>query len=177
MKTIISILSAFLLFSFAIVTFAQEGKDVKKEDKEVKKEEKVEVKGKVVDDGIIYGEDISSDLAEVQIADLLAKPDEYNGKNVKIIGNITDVCQSAGCWMILSDGTNTMRISTGHKFFFPKDATGKAVSQGTFKVIEETEEHAKHMNEESKNPSMKTEDIKGPQKTFVVITTGTKILK
>ncbi|RPI15156.1 MAG: DUF4920 domain-containing protein [Ignavibacteriae bacterium] len=175
MKNILSIISAFLLLSFITVSFAQDNKDEKKDEK---KDEVIEVKGKQMDDGVLYGDDFSSgDIAEVTITDLLAKPDDYSGKVVKITGDITDVCQSAGCWMMLTDGTNSMRISTMHKFFFPKDAKGKVTAAGTFKVIEETEEHAKHMNEESKNPTMKTEDIKGPQKTFVLQTTGAKILK
>lgn len=166
MKYITGILAVLLFIGFTAISFSQE-----------KPEEKVEVKGIQHDDGMLYGAEMNAELTEVTIADLIAKPDEYNGKVVKLSGNITDVCQSAGCWMILSDGTNTMRVSTLHKFFLPKDATGKAISEGTFKVTEETEEHARMMNEESKNPTRKTEDIKEPQKVFLVQATGIKILK
>jgi hypothetical protein len=166
MKYITGIIASILLTGFLTISFAQENK-----------EEKIEVKGVQQDDGVLYGAELNAELNEVTFADLIAKPDEYNGKVIKISGNITDVCQSAGCWMILSDGTSTMRVSTLHKFFLPKDATGKAISEGKFKVTEETEEHARMMNEESRNPTMKTEDIKGPQKVFLIQATGIKILK
>ena len=168
MKNIIGILSALLLFSFTTITFAQP---------EQKIEEKIVVKGVLQEDGVLYGAELNAELKEVAITDLLAKPEDYDGKVIKISGNITDVCQSAGCWMILSDGTNNIRVSTLHKFFLPKDATGKAISEGKFKVTEVTEEHSKAMNEESRNPTMKTEDIKGPQKVFMIQATGIKILK
>lgn len=168
MKNIIGISGILLLISFSTITFAQP---------EQKIEEKIVVKGVLQEDGVLYGAELNADLKEVAITDLLAKPEDYDGKVIKISGNITDVCQAAGCWMILSDGTNNIRVSTLHKFFLPKDATGKTVAEGKFKVTEETEEHAKSMNEESRNPTMKTEDIKGPQKVFMIQATGIKILK
>ena len=70
-----------------------------------------------------------------------------------------------GCWMRLSDGTNTTRVKTNHDFFLPKDIAGQnAIVYGTFKVTEISEDDAKHYNEESKNPNVKTESISGPQK-------------
>lgn len=174
MKNILNIISAFILISFISTACAQE---VKEEKKDIKVEEKVEVKGTVVDDGVLYGADLNKDLAVVSIADLIAKPDEYIDKTVKVSGKITDVCQGMGCWMILSDGTNSVKIMTMHKFFMPKDAEGNVMADGVFKTIEETEEHAREMLKESRNPNMKPEDIKGPQKVYIVQATGVKILK
>jgi hypothetical protein len=162
-----AIIIFILSFIFTGFTFAQnEEGDVK-----------AEVKGKKVDDGMIYGNDLSSELQTVQLSDLLAKPQDYEGKTVKLSGTVTDVCQMMGCWLMLSDGTNEIRVTTLHKFFMPKDcAKSKAVVDGTFKMTEISEEHAKKMNDESQNPKVKTEDIKGPQKVYTLEATGVKIL-
>jgi len=162
--------SAVLMFIFAFIftslTLAQNEGD-----------QNVEVKGKKVDDGMVYGNDLSSDMQAIVITDLLSKPQDYEGKTVKLNGTITDVCQTMGCWLMLSDGTSEIRVTTLHKFFMPKDcAKSKAVVDGTFKVTEISEEHAKKMNEESQNPKVKTEDIKGPQKVYTLEATGVKIL-
>jgi hypothetical protein len=138
---------------------------------------KSEVTGKKVDDGMVYGNDLSSDIQTIALSDLLAKPQDYEGKTVKLTGTVTDVCQMMGCWLMLSDGTNEIRVTTLHKFFMPKDCTkSKAVVDGTFKLTEITEEHAKKMIEESQNSKIKAEDIKGTQKAYTIEATGVKIL-
>ncbi len=77
----------------------------------------------------------------------------------------------------MTEGDNTVRIKTLHEFFLPKDIAGKnAVVSGTFKTTELTEEEARHYLEESKNPTMKPEDIKGPQKAYIIEATGITIL-
>lgn len=140
-------------------------------------DENAEVKGKQVKGGMLYGNDFSSDAAvevmEVAFADLLANPQNYEGKLIKTEGSVTEVCQSSGCWAMISDGTDELRVVTLHKFFLPKDcASGNAEIEGTFKVKEITEEQARHYNDEAKNPKVKTEDIKGPQKVYMIEASG-----
>lgn len=92
-------------------------------------------------------------------------------------GNMSEICRSGGCWTVLSDGTNTIRALTLHKFIMNKemDITGKvAVVEGVFSIKEITEEQAKHFAEESgKDPST----VSGPQKMYRIVATGIKILK
>ena len=77
---------------------------------------------------------------------------------------------------MISDGTNEVRVVTLHKFLLPKDcATNNTTVEGTFKVKEITEEQAKHYNDEAKNPKVKTEDIKGPQKVYMIEASGVLI--
>jgi hypothetical protein len=168
MKTFKSAVTIFILtFIFTSITFSQNDEA----------KEKAEVKGKKVDDGIVYGNDLNNDIQAVALSDLLANPQDYDGKTVKLTGTVADVCQTMGCWLMLSDGTNEIRVTTLHKFFMPKDcAKSKAVVDGTFKMTEISEEHAKKMNEESQNSKVKTEDIVGPQKVYNLEATGVKIL-
>lgn len=135
------------------------------------------VTGVKVDGGMLYGNDLSGDIPTVAISDLLAKPQDYEGKTVKLTGTVTDVCQNMGCWLMLSDGTNEIRVITLHKFFLPKDcAKSKAVVDGIFKLAETSEEHEKKMIEESQNSKIKTEDVAGTQKVYNIEATGVKIL-
>lgn len=143
-------------------------------------DENAEVRGKQVEGGILYGNDFNLDptaeTMQVTIAQLFENPQNLEGKMIKTDGNITEVCQSMGCWAIISDGTNEIRLVTQHKFFLPKDcAQSSATVEGTFKVKEITEEQARHYNDEAKNPKVKTEDIKGPQKVLMIEASGVLI--
>ena len=34
-----------------------------------------------------------------KVSDILAKPEQFDGKRVKIEGPVVDVCQMRGCWI------------------------------------------------------------------------------
>src|SRR5205085_11096995 len=61
-------------------------------------------------DGTLYGEDITKDSKAVQINDIIANLDTYKDKNVVVEGTVAEVCQEMGCWLVLSDGSNNIRI-------------------------------------------------------------------
>ena len=162
----IKLLPIFLL----LVSFTALTQDDGKKDGE-------KVEAKELPDGTLYGADINADLKILSVADIYADTTSYSGKNVVLKGNMSEICRSGGCWTVLSDGTNSIRALTLHKFIMPKDMdiTGKvAVVEGVFSIKEITEEQAKHFAEESgKVPSTVT----GPQKMYRVVATGIKILK
>jgi len=165
LKKITGILVLLIAFS-ANYVFSQ---------KEEHKDEKYEVKGKELTDGTLYGEDIDATLTVLKIADIYSNLEGYQKKLVVVEGDVTQVCQSMGCWTMISNGTDEIRAQTLHKFFLPKDLKNvKAVVQGEFETLEITEEQAKHFAEES---GQTTDNIKGPQKMQRVKATGIKILK
>jgi len=100
----------------------------------------------------------------VTLAEVTANADKYNGKTVKLKGNIADVCQREGCWLVLSDGERTIRIKMkDHKFVVPKDSGNKiAIVEGVIEKQELSEEMARHYAEESAGKVDPT-TIKGPQ--------------
>jgi cytochrome c-type biogenesis protein CcmE len=106
-------------------------------------------------EGTVYGKGVTASEV-VAISDLLAKPDTYVGKTVRVEGLITDVCPKRGCWMDLASDKEfqTVRIKVDDgEIVFPLDAKGKqAVAEGVFTKIEITKdqalEHAKHLAEE-----------------------------
>ncbi|HMS63668.1 MAG TPA: DUF4920 domain-containing protein [Ignavibacteria bacterium] len=168
----------FLLLLIAVaittsVSFAQHD-DMKSESKGEKSMEPVGVK---TDVGVLYGKSYDPGMTLVSYEELIKDPSANNDKVVMVQGNVLEVCQAMGCWMIMSDGTTGTRVKTGHEFFLPKDIAGQsAYVVGKFKVTEISEDDAKHYNEESSNPSVKTESIKGPQKVYELDATGIVIL-
>ena len=79
-------------------------------------------------------------LAETtSVARILADPDAYVGKKVRVQGKVADVCPMKGCWMELSeekDGSSLRIKVDDDVIVFPADAKGKlAVAEG---VVEAT---------------------------------------
>lgn len=86
-------------------------------------------------------------LAETtSVARILADPDAYVGKKVRIEGRIADVCPMKGCWMELSEGADAnasklrVKVDDG-VIVFPVTAKGKlAVAEGVVEAIPMTRE-------------------------------------
>jgi hypothetical protein len=169
MKTINYFL-ALVIFIFALNIKSQEDPGTHGEHK---------VEPKELADGTLYGTDIDATAPVMKISDIFTDAESYKGKTVVVEATLTEVCQAMGCWTVVTDGTNDIRAMTLHKYFLPKDlSTGvKVVIAGEFDIKEITEEQAKHFAEESKNPKVKPEDIKGPQKMYRIKATGIKVLK
>jgi Domain of unknown function (DUF4920) len=93
--------------------------------------------------------------AVTKVADLLAKPEQYIGKTVRIEGKITEVCQMMQCWIKVDDGSTKepmqVKVDDG-VITFPKDGAGKhAVAQGEFAKITMTkEEYISQLQREAK---------------------------
>jgi hypothetical protein len=92
-----------------------------------------------------YGKGVS--LTETtSIKEILARPDDFVGKTVRIEGPVLDVCPMKGCWMELGtpqgDGTASLRVKVEDGVIaFPVTAKGKlAVAEGTVEAIPMTRE-------------------------------------
>jgi hypothetical protein len=89
-------------------------------------------------EGTKYGEGVTL-TAATPIADIVAAPETYLGKTVRVDGTVTAVCEEMGCWMELSDPA----ISKGLRFkvedgviVFPLSAKGRRASaQGAVEKI------------------------------------------
>lgn len=92
----------------------------------------------------------------VSVADLLASPELYVDKVVRVEGTVAGVCPRAGCWMDLksADGSREVRVKVEDGVIvFPASIHGKhAVAEGTFRKITLTRDqgiaYAKHQAEE-----------------------------
>jgi hypothetical protein len=70
------------------------------------------------------------------IADILAKPDDFAGRNVRIEGVIVEICQSQGCYVTLQDPSGNklnLKVVDGELDFRELVKTGQyAVGEGVF---------------------------------------------
>lgn len=106
-----------------------------------------------------YGKPLSA-AQPVKVSELIASPDKFVGKVVKVEGLVTDVCAKRGCWMLIAGDKEfqTIRVKVDDGVIvFPMEAKGKkAVAEGTFTKIDLSKEQAleyqKHMAEEQKRP-------------------------
>jgi hypothetical protein len=121
-----------------------------------------------------YGKKITL-KEKTKISDILADPEQFNGKKVLVEGTVVDVCSNRGCWIKLASDKEfesiRFKVDDG-VIVFPMDAKGKtAVAEGVVSVrtyskeelIKQAEEHAKEEGKEF-DPST----ITGP-KTVVQI--------
>ncbi|MEZ4823915.1 MAG: DUF4920 domain-containing protein [Ignavibacteria bacterium] len=141
-----------------------------------KEEKSMEPVGVKTSAGMLYGNAIDESAKQLTYGDLLGNAESVNNTVVTVRGVVAEVCQAMGCWMVMTDGKTSVRATTGHNFFLPKDISGKEVIiTGTFKMTEISEDDAKHYNEESSNPKDESE-IVGPQQVYVIDATGIEVL-
>lgn len=123
------------------------------------------------------------------LATVLAKPDDYVGKTIRLDGVANAVCTGNGCWMaIAEDGSadaKSVRVKVEDGVIvIPVTAKGKKVSaQGVFELVsdehgkEAAAEHAKHTAEAKAGNAMKHEgehkhDAPASGKTYHLKGTG-----
>lgn len=141
-----------------------------------KDEKSMEAVGVKTPNGMLFGSPIDQNVKQLSYGDLLGNAESVNNTIITVRGVVAEVCQSMGCWMVMTDGNTSVRATTGHTFLLPKDISGKEVIiTGTFKMTEISEDDARHYNEESSNPK-KEEDIVGPQKVLLIEATGIEVL-
>lgn len=85
----------------------------------------------------VYGEGLTLEASETTpIATIVAAPDSWKGKHVRVEGTVTDVCPMKGCWMSLRQGDAALRIKVDDDVIvFPKEAVDHdAVAEGVVDV-------------------------------------------
>lgn len=124
----------------------------------------------------VFGEGVQLDT-QTRLAQVAEKPEDFAAAAIRLEGEIEDVCQKKGCWMVLKDGDQTVRVRfKDYAFFVPRDAKGReVVVQGLAKAETISEEVAKHYAEEGENPE-EAAKIKGPQQVISFTATGVVIL-
>jgi hypothetical protein len=132
------------------------------------------------DSGKTYGKGVVG-TENIQVSELLAHPDKYVGKTVRVEGVVVDVCEMRGCWMDLKSDGGKVRIKVDDGVMvFPVDARGKdAVAEGVFTKIEMTPDearaHAKHLAEE-KGQAIDAANVKdAPTVIYQIAGTGAVI--
>ena len=89
----------------------------------------------------IYGEGVKVEKA-TPIAKILADPDAFLGKRVRVEGGVLDVCPKKGCWIEVGDDKQHIQVKVEDDVIvFPTAAKGGiAAAQGVVEAIEMTRE-------------------------------------
>ena len=125
-----------------------------------------------------YGKGVS-DATPVKLSELMATPDAYVGKVVKVEGLVTEVCPKRGCWINVAGDkefqTIRVKVEDGVIVFPLTDKGKKVVAEGTFTKMELTKEQAieraKHEAEETRT-KCDPQSITGPQTVFQIMGIG-----
>lgn len=97
------------------------------------------------------------------LADILRDPAAFADRTVRVDGTVGGVCQRKGCWMMLRDGDNEVRVRfRDYAFFVPLDASGRrAAIEGTAKVEVTSEALRRHLAEDAGQPPEAVAKIAG----------------
>lgn len=97
------------------------------------------------------------------VSQILANPEAWAGKRVRVEGEVDDVCQMRGCWFSLKGDQpgKTMKFKvTDGEMEFPKDSAGKhAVAEGTVRLIPMSLEQTRKMKQHEADEQGKPFDI------------------
>ncbi|KFN51097.1 DUF4920 domain-containing protein [Arenimonas composti] len=97
----------------------------------------------------------------IDIAVAATDPAARTGAPALYRGRITQVCQKAGCWVVLeSDGHSARVMAKDHGFAVPKDASGEAIAWGVLEVEPISEDHARHLVEDDGAAAPASEELR-----------------
>jgi hypothetical protein len=125
-------------------------------------------------------------LAETTpVEDLLARPEEFVGRAVRVDGEVVEVCEMAGCWMAIraggaaAGGAVRVKVADG-EIVFPVSARGKpAAAEGGFERLEMTRErflaYQRHLAEEQGKTFDPATVGDGPYRVYQITGTGAEI--
>ena len=73
------------------------------------------------------------------------------GRTLVVTGRVAEVCKMKGCWMVLTDDRETVRITfKDYAFFVPRDLAGQTVvAEGVLSRKTLTKDEAEHLASES----------------------------
>ncbi|MEO8649331.1 MAG: DUF4920 domain-containing protein, partial [Acidobacteriota bacterium] len=130
-----------LLLTLALSAFAQQAEESSPTDKD--KNELIPTDA-YLKRGEVIGKAKKADLAKV-----MAAPEKFAGKLVRVEGVIVRSCKAEGCWAELAPDKNGKSIRVkmkDHSFFIPVQSAGaRARAEGIFSVKTLSKEHVDHL--------------------------------
>lgn len=97
---------------------------------------------------VLYG-DRDRDWPVHSVTQALAEHEALADTPIALEGEITQVCQNRGCWAVLVEGDQTIRImARDHNFALPANTRGRARAFGVLREVELSDGHARHLVED-----------------------------
>lgn len=123
-----------------------------------------------------FGEAINSKGA-ITYDNLLAKMDNVDSLETKVVGEVSAVCQMKGCWMNMTTGDATqpeMMIQfKDYGFFMPKDIAGRSVVIDGYAYREVTSvEELRHYAEDAGKSKEEINAITEPSEKLKFLASG-----
>ena len=111
------------------------------------------------------------------LAEVARAPEKFEARPVLLRGRISDVCQRKGCWVVLRDGGEQVRVRFhDYAFFLPTDVAGsEAFVEGLVNVEELSQKAARHYATESVDGD--PDSITGPQREVGLTATGVRLVR
>jgi len=113
------------------------------------------------------------------VAKMEAEMGDKKTADMKITGEVVDVCKKKGCWMTLKmpDGEPIRVTFKDYGFFMPMDIVGKKVAlEGIAKKQTISVETLRHYAEDAKKPAEEVAKITEPKKELAFEAKGVQIL-
>lgn len=121
-----------------------------------------------------HGEEITEEGVS-STTEFLAQFEGKESLELKVAGNIDEVCSKKGCWMMLDLGDDkTMRVTfKDYGFFVPLDAAGKtAIMQGVATMETTTVEDLQHYASDAGKSQEEIDAITEPEFNYAFEATG-----
>ena len=126
-----------------------------------------------------FGDELS-DAKAVKATTLAKKMEGKETMQVKLTGEINEVCQMKGCWMTVDAGKDSeIRVTfKDYGFFVPKDASGKTVVfEGEAKYETVDVKTLKHFAEDAGKSQEEIDAITEPETKLTFVATGVEIVE
>lgn len=122
-----------------------------------------------------FGQKIDTD-DPVPVADVLAAPGSYTGREVTIRGPIQSVCKKKGCWIRVGNEKETILVRfKDYGFFVPKDSAGRqVVMTGTLAAKMQSVAEIKHLLEDA-GKHEEAKQVTEPRKIYGFTAVGVAI--
>ena len=119
----------------------------------------------------------------VKVADVLARPEEFAGKTIRLEGNVSAMCTHRRAWFALQSEDKSgafVRIIGAPTFLVPEGSIGKkARTEGVVELVEvpaETQEHFAKEHQLDNEAGKAAAPPAGPTKTAVLKATGAEFI-
>lgn len=121
--------------------------------------------------GAQFGEQARlSDTDTLPLATVMKSPEKYDGKYIRVSGEVVEICAKKGCWINMQEPGSDKLLFV--KFtcpidgerLIPMEAVGKtAIVEGTLVIGKFTEEEARHYAKDAGKSDAEIAKIVGPQ--------------